>query len=1199
MQADRLSMKRLLAIRDTWGALTDSLWLYRTGNHDVDVDEEGSAAPQEDGPHNDDARPSSTGEDHHESRTQLPAIATLPRLPSGFGNPEVLYLPNNHDSRDLLYFWSQLFEKFAYLLPLCKWFYHIDPEVYVNIPAITERVNCLDETQPHYFGLLAGMINYEDNENFLMHNRDVGFLLSRELASLASYWTKICLNLIPPQPYTYQGIGYVFATCLADLGKITVENFADEQRNFVHGDEGRAMDIFFHETNPIMRKCLFAIGPVDSAEQYYDIKTNLSWASWHQGVDCKGETDMGHYTFRDTGGVVRSYYRESVKLAIWKCGQERYQKLDEEEVNGYCAGKSPRDGEGSVALPFFDQIVVKKRRRKAAGMSTSSGGGTGSSSSFFSSWWGGSSGAEDGSGEDDEVEEVAKSYPSSSPASGTTPTTASELLLRAREEETRSLSKLVYGAQLLASHSVDVPIFSDFFKQPTESTDTTLEEDIANDPASAAAPETAAKEESEDVEPFGYLNVEKIIPPAAETSEVSTMTNDTEYYHMSHLSEKNADAAEPTATVDDVIEAITGTVSSSTNDELEVSPLVETARDEIINTNPIVPWLDEPAVVKPPQGKKHWNKIKINKNKAASNRIFPEQDEDADPKMRRHMEEIETMRAKIGETFAKNLSNWFNSEDEHEKNATSQLIATTATVSSGPKISPVRLPVSDEILENLQLQKKPKPDPKFFLCIFIPVSFRKKSYIDTARAARDTWARNSSDIAVFFLEPPGTIATQESFREDRRVPTVTFEEDLETDYAHLPLRTFRMFEVLGRNPVYRDLCHWYMKADADSHVHTSALLERLSCFTDSRKMYYLGVPQVAEGRYGKNSFFASGGGGYFLSRGLIAKAGIWSSFCLLEAIRGVGGAGMEDVMLAGCLRKWGGVDVAQYGLDSEFSTDTRRHTSFRSKEQPAKKCRFVTHSLTAREIFRVHRWRYRGLCLVDKQELERDALVVSYSTAGELLKAPKFRTAEYRALYQCSLRQVVPVVEHEHDQLQQSGGANSKSNAVCGRWMGGTKTNADDSIISTTSTWDDLTPPERPGGKNHVEQVAASTGTISLQPLPQLPGWESESATQLVQRALVRGARCVDTHGRYSFSRDVTLFGGNRGESSVEKNGEVEFDVQTPGGSGRPVGADEVAVPQFVHSSSSAWILEYSNNTIQYPMRCLEVDPLGTQQCLD
>lgn len=62
---------------------------------------------------------------------------------------------------------------------------------------------------------------------------------------------------------------------------------------------------------------------------------------------------------------------------------------------------------------------------------------------------------------------------------------------------------------------------------------------------------------------------------------------------------------------------------------------------------------------------------------------------------------------------------------------------------------------------------------------------------------------------------------------------------------------------------------------------------------------------VAEGITGKAIFFASGGAGYFFSRGLMWRAGYWAAFCLIELLRGSSGAGMEDVTVAMCLKKWG------------------------------------------------------------------------------------------------------------------------------------------------------------------------------------------------------------------------------------------------------------------------------------------------------
>eukprot|EP00392_Amoebophrya_sp_AT5.2_P011148 g11223.t1 len=220
MRIDDVSRARLLAIRDTWATETDSLWFYYTGawtgGGSRSAAESSDQASSAEGAGR--GGSSEDGADHHTDASADEADSEegvepwrSGVLPSGFANPQVLDVPNFGDSRDLLYFWHQLLMvRHGWLLPLCKWFYWADPETYVNVPALRERMACLDHRKPHYFSVLAGMIDYESGTNFLMHNRDTGFLLSRELASLASYWTGVCLQHIPPMPYTRQAIGYVF-----------------------------------------------------------------------------------------------------------------------------------------------------------------------------------------------------------------------------------------------------------------------------------------------------------------------------------------------------------------------------------------------------------------------------------------------------------------------------------------------------------------------------------------------------------------------------------------------------------------------------------------------------------------------------------------------------------------------------------------------------------------------------------------------------------------------------------------------------------------------------------------------------------------------------------------------------------------------------------------------------------------------------
>merc|ERR1711957_1072471 len=111
-------------------------------------------------------------------------------------------------------------------------------------------------------------------------------------------------------------------------------------------------------------------------------------------------------------------------------------------------------------------------------------------------------------------------------------------------------------------------------------------------------------------------------------------------------------------------------------------------------------------------------------------------------------------------------------------------------------------------------------------------------------------------------------------------------------------------------------CDWYMKADADSFVNVPLVMERLRCF-DPGELWFLGVPQVANGATGSMTRFASGGAGYFVSRALLPKVAAWAPFCLLQLLQHAGGTGMEDVAFAQCLWKWGHVGVVSYVEDAD------------------------------------------------------------------------------------------------------------------------------------------------------------------------------------------------------------------------------------------------------------------------------------------
>lgn len=369
-----------------------------------------------------------------------------------------------------------------------------------------------------------------------------------------------------------------------------------------------ALEKFYTQVNPIMLKCLFVISPVPRADDYIWIKKNLTWSSWHQGVDCKGDTDMGIFHFRDPAGVQLSYYREDVRVAVWECGQARYQRLDAEEATWYCAGKSPREGEsGYVSYPEWRVVPAEK--------------------------------------------DVDDSTSTPTTPTNTSSSAAQALITRVVSQ---SLQKddTIYRYQVLPRHSVDVSSeqYANIQSEPTltvlASKTTRVSEEVA----------------------------------AVWTKELRRRRR--------FLVEEDASASGTAA----------GGASASS-----------TGRQNENHTTS--------AEATPP-----------------GNAIDEEHDEPSN--------NLTTMEEHVDDPPPNNTA----SEEQEDK----------------PKPPAYNLmfgrhPVSDKTLKKMGLRKEAVEEPQTFLCIFVPVSFRRADYIATARAAHETWARNSTDVEVFFLQPPGEV----------------------------------------------------------------------------------------------------------------------------------------------------------------------------------------------------------------------------------------------------------------------------------------------------------------------------------------------------------------------------------------------------------------------------------------------------------
>ncbi|CAE7212079.1 Chsy1 [Symbiodinium sp. CCMP2456] len=314
----------------------------------------------------------------------------------------------------------------------------------------------------------------------------------------------------------------------------------------------------------------------------------------------------------------------------------------------------------------------------------------------------------------------------------------------------------------------------------------------------------------------------------------------------------------------------------------------------------------------------------------------------------------------------------------------------------------------------------PVPGPprmRRHLCIFVPSSARKLRFIEAAETAWRVWGTSNT----FFVskQPLSVVLDGQTF---------LLENDIDTDYAHLPVRTFLLFEALGQ-PEWVNACDWYMKADADSFLNVPLIEQRLRCF-DPSDFWFLGVPQVAHSARGAMTRFASGGAGYMISRALLPKLATWAPFCLLQLLQHAGGTGMEDVSLAGCIWKWGHIDVVSYAdyetevITSEAALNRTRvtHTHLPGEKLAVPPCAMVVHSVRPENLETVaanikSSWQQRdsGKCIPDQSRLMQGAatllspelshLDIEASRLGNTYHWAVYGEKEYEVLLACSQQQ--------------------------------------------------------------------------------------------------------------------------------------------------------------------------------------------------
>ncbi|CAL1153070.1 unnamed protein product [Cladocopium goreaui] len=198
------------------------------------------------------------------------------------------------------------------------------------------------------------------------------------------------------------------------------------------------------------------------------------------------------------------------------------------------------------------------------------------------------------------------------------------------------------------------------------------------------------------------------------------------------------------------------------------------------------------------------------------------------------------------------------------------------------------------------------------LCVFIPISERSKKDAALSIAALKTWAKEElqrrAGARVFFVSVGSTRGTPlEAY-------TVHVPGDLEVGYKRLPVRILKIWHYFSEDRS----CDWVMKADSDTYVNLRAVSDRLQCFDSAEEHFFGAVHAIVPPRHLREMwsalYFAHGGSGYMVSRGLLPKIRASAPACLEDMLEMTSGDAMEDVIFALCLQRQLDIQVKSYGF---------------------------------------------------------------------------------------------------------------------------------------------------------------------------------------------------------------------------------------------------------------------------------------------
>lgn len=176
----------------------------------------------------------------------------------------------------------------------CEWYMKADPDTFVNLPALSDRLSCFDSADPHFLGVAHASVPARPmlehfSALFFAHGGS-GYLVSRQLIPLVGDLMGPCLDT---SLKTTQGDGMedvIFSVCLRNRG-VSVMNYgfvAQGSSFFQAGELDQEVIVNFHQArdalmasadgSPLQRSafwdaqppplhgCLLIAHPVEDAE---------------------------------------------------------------------------------------------------------------------------------------------------------------------------------------------------------------------------------------------------------------------------------------------------------------------------------------------------------------------------------------------------------------------------------------------------------------------------------------------------------------------------------------------------------------------------------------------------------------------------------------------------------------------------------------------------------------------------------------------------------------------------------------------------------------------------------------------------------------------------------------------------------------------------------------------------------------------